>query len=337
MRCLQTRCILLVIPLSPLPIHLIIQPPHLISMAKFQWENLEQFISLTNLLSLRNGGQLGPGNMNRDEGVEVDDDFDRGNSDTGDSKEDELKQRFLDRFAEIMSRDKGGKHVCCVALRESGDRHLDEDVNVSLLVARNDTFNEQDTKFCGILERLLAAIGASVYGETIGLLVIKKELWEELVCYNQPRLGLYADSLRDNLKAFKASGSLDSIPPYRASYSPQSGDLDLKTFCDCTSIGPYSEATHDAYMKLAQDHVRSLESILCTGDRATQRRLLAEHTHSIRHLESLRIYVNSCPKVSVGRRVLSDILFLGRLRSCYYTLVEGALNIPGSLGYLSFL
>ncbi|KAI6102714.1 hypothetical protein EDD17DRAFT_232893 [Pisolithus thermaeus] len=317
-------------------------------MAKFRWDNVEQFISLTNLLSLRNGGQLGPGNMNRDEGIELDEDFGRGNSDTGDSKEDELKQRFLDRFAEIMSRDKGGKHVCCVAMQESGDRHLDEDVNVSLLLARNDTFTEQDTKFCDILGGLLAAIGASVYKETIGmrvgvlrerpstddmcivgLPVIERELWEELLCYNQPRLGLYADSLHDNLKAFKAAGSLDSIPPYRASHSPQTSDPELKTFCDCTSIGPYSDATHDAYMKLAQEHVRRLDSILCTGDRATQRRLLAEHTHSIRHLESLRIYIDSCPKASVGRRLLSDILFLGRLRSCYYTLVEAALNIPG--------
>ncbi|KAI6000933.1 hypothetical protein EDC04DRAFT_1069347 [Pisolithus marmoratus] len=298
-------------------------------MAKFQWENLEQFISLTNLLSLRNGGQLGLGDTKKDEDVEVDDDFSRGNSDTGDSKEDELKKRFLDRFAEIMSRDKGGKHVCCVALRESGDRHLDEEIKISVLVARNDTFNEQDTKFCSTLERLLTAIGASVYEETIGLPVIERELWEELIRYNQPRLGLYADRLLDNLKAFKAAGSLDSLPPYSASQSLQHNNSELKIFCDNTDIGPYSDATHDAYMKLAQEHVRTLDNILCTGDRVTQQRLLAEHTYSIRHMKSLRIFINSCPKLSVGRRLLSDVLFLGRLRACYFTLVEAALNIAG--------
>ncbi|KAI6138605.1 hypothetical protein BKA82DRAFT_4234313 [Pisolithus tinctorius] len=297
-------------------------------MAKFEWENLEQFISLTNLLSLRNGGQLRPGNTSKDEDVGVDVGFNGGNSDTGDSKEDELKERFLDRFAEIMSRDKGGKHVCCVALQESGDRHLDEDVRISLLVARNDTFNEQDTKFFRTLGRLLAAIGASVYDDTINPHAIEQQLWVELVCYNQPRLGLYADSLHDNLKAFKAAGSQDSIPHYTPQ-PPHNDDSEHTTFRDDSCIGPYSEATHDDYMKFAQKHILELDTILSAGDRATQQRLLAEHTYSIRHMKSLRIYIDSCPKASVGRRLLSDILFLGRLRSCYYTLVEAARNITG--------
>ncbi|KIK15395.1 hypothetical protein PISMIDRAFT_16539 [Pisolithus microcarpus 441] len=79
----------------------------------------------------------------------------------------------------------------------------------------------------------------------------------------------------------------------------------------------------------AQNCILKLDAILRTGDRATQRRSLAEHTYSIRHMKSVRMFINSHPKVSVVRGLLSDILFLGRLRSCYYAIVEAALNIPG--------
>ncbi|KAI6146682.1 hypothetical protein BKA82DRAFT_4356100 [Pisolithus tinctorius] len=317
-------------------------------MAKFRLDNPEQFISLVNLLSLRNGGQLQPSKKEEEEHEDNDVCADDESTVWG-GKEDEFKQRFLDRFAEIMSRDKGGEHVCCVALRESGDQRLDEDVKISLLVARNANFKNLDENFRRRLEKLLATIGTSVSGQQNGRLVllciqirlddscildivaVKNELWEELLCYNQPRLDFYADSLRANLKAFKAAGSLDSIPHYNPRL-PQNDDSEHKIFCDDSCIGPYSEATHDDYMKLAQKHILELDAILCTGSRATQRRLLVERTYSIRHMTSLRIFINSCPKVSIGRGLLSDILFLGRLRSCYYTLMEAALNLPGFSG-----
>ncbi|KAG6328304.1 hypothetical protein ID866_10785 [Astraeus odoratus] len=138
----------------------------------FRWENIEQFISLVNLLSLRDGGQLGSRNGDDDDEVpEVSDDgIHSGASSVG--GEDELKQHFLDRFAEVMSCNKGGKHVCCVALRESGDQHAEEGVTVSLLVARNSTFSDEDVKFCRTVEMLLRAIAASVYKKITSELVI---------------------------------------------------------------------------------------------------------------------------------------------------------------------
>ncbi|KAI6165506.1 hypothetical protein EDD17DRAFT_1690553 [Pisolithus thermaeus] len=253
-------------------------------MAKFQLDKPKQFISLVNLLSLRNSGQLQP--SNGEEEHEDDDVFG-----------DKFKQRFLDRFAEMMSRGKGGKYVCCVALRESEDRHLVEDIKTTLIVARNDDFNNADEKFRSKLERLLSAIGASAYRDSNNISVVE-ELWREMLCYNQPRLDCYADSLDKSLKAFKAAGSLDSIPPYYSPQPPRNDDSGHRTFCDDSSI-------------------------------VTRRRSLAEHTYSIRHLKSLRIFINSHSKASVGHKLLLDILFLGRLRSCYHTLVEAALSIPG--------
>ncbi|KAI5992173.1 hypothetical protein EDD15DRAFT_2577266 [Pisolithus albus] len=255
-------------------------------MAKFQLNNPEQFISLVNLLSLRNGRQLQPS-------IEEE----RQN----DTREDKFKQRFLDKFAEMMSRDKGGKYVCCVALRESGRKDLAEDFKTSLIVTRNVNFSNEDEIFRSRLERLLSAIGT--LGDALFLdISAGEELWKEMLCYNQARLDCYADSLRESLKAFKAAGSLHNIPHYTScpSRSAASGH---ESFCDDSSIGPYSDKTH--------------------------RRSLAEHTYAIRHMKSIQIFINSHPKVSIVHGLLSDILFLGRLRSCYYTIVEAALNIPG--------
>ena len=136
----------------------------------FRWENVEQFISLVNLLSLRNGGQLGSGSAEKDEEIHITD-SDVGEDDGSEANaggEDGLKHRFLDRFAEVMSRDKGGKHVSCAAIRESQDQHTEDSVRVSLLVARNEAFGDHDQTFFSTVEKLLSIIGASVFAKTKG-------------------------------------------------------------------------------------------------------------------------------------------------------------------------
>ncbi|KAI6146665.1 hypothetical protein BKA82DRAFT_625353 [Pisolithus tinctorius] len=247
-------------------------------MANFQWDNREHSSASSTSYPCATAAN------EADDGEEVDIDIHGNKHSIGDSREDKLKQHFLDRFAEMMSRKKGGKHVCCAAFRESGDRCLDKDVKISLLVARNSNFWDLDKTFRSRLEGLLATIGASVHGEQYDISAVKEELWEEVLRYNQPRLKFYAARLRDNLNAFKNAGSLASIPSYR--------------------IG------------LAQERILELDNILCSSDGADQQRLLAEHTYSIRRMASLRILINSCPKASVGHKLLRDICFLGRLKSC---------------------
>lgn len=134
----------------------------------FRWKNVEQFISLVNLLSLRNGGQLGSGSAEKDEDTHIADSDVSENDEANAGGEDGLKHRFLDRFAEVMSRDKGGKHVSCVALRDSQDRHTEDGVRVSLLVARNEAFGDHDQTFFSTVEKLLSIIGASVFAKIKG-------------------------------------------------------------------------------------------------------------------------------------------------------------------------
>ena len=132
------------------------------NMGNFRWANVEKFISLVNLLSMRNGGQVVPSTRKEDE----EDDASWEDDSTAQlhlsGREDELKQKFLDRFAELLSRDKGGKYVCCVALRESGSQNIDDDAKVSLLVTRNKAFEGLDRKFCGAVQKLLTTLSESV-------------------------------------------------------------------------------------------------------------------------------------------------------------------------------
>ncbi|KAI6028952.1 hypothetical protein EDC04DRAFT_148170 [Pisolithus marmoratus] len=241
---------------------------------------------------------------------------------------DDLKRRFLDRFAKVMSRNKGGECVACVALRESKYVDLQEPdgVKVTLLVARNEAFGDEDCNFCNKVEKLLAALGASARTHTKNP-VAEQTLWEAILHYNEPRLEQYALNFEDSALAFAHNGYLDSIPPYYLAQAVGNSQ-GVGAFCDSNGIGSYCRATHNAYMRFAQAHIRELCDILSVDDRAVQRQLLAEKAYSIRHMESVRIFINaSCS--DLGSRLLSDIHFLGRLRSCYHTLVEAAETIPG--------
>ncbi|KAI6037927.1 hypothetical protein EDC04DRAFT_2897105 [Pisolithus marmoratus] len=284
-------------------------------MAKFQWENREQFISLVNILSLRNGSQLRLNDDEENEEVEVDVDILGSKAFIWNSKGNELKQHLLDSFAEIMSRDKGGKHVCCVALHESGDWSRDVDAKISLFVARNTAFKDRDKKFCSTVSELLSTVGASLHDKARDLSVVKEKLWEELVRYNQPRIDRYAGSLRGDLRAFKNAGSLENIPPYSTESQSR--------------VAATRNLSLSATTLFAHGRILELDDILCSNNRAARRRPLVQRAYAIRRMKSLRILIGSCSKASIGRKLLKDIQFLGRLESCFHTLIEAAPRIPG--------
>jgi hypothetical protein len=143
----------------------------------FHWDlpglNATRFASLTNLLSLRNGGQLEPAGpsvvqpSSHTDVLEVeDDDID---SLTDLNVEGEipaasvppksspnhirLMEKFLDRLAELVSREKGGDRVACTAMR-AGDHE------VHLWVSLNDSFTPQDRNFLKRLEEDLTRIAS---------------------------------------------------------------------------------------------------------------------------------------------------------------------------------
>ncbi|KAI6020958.1 hypothetical protein BKA83DRAFT_4494776 [Pisolithus microcarpus] len=299
----------------------------------FRWEDAEMFASLANLLSLRKEACFGPTERG-DEDTE--DDMDSAHARAGG----DLKRRFLDSFAKVMSRSRGGKCVACVALRESGDVDLEEPdgVKVTLLIARNGAFEDVDYIFCNEIERLLAALGASArkhtkafeeLTETLADPVAEKALWEAMLHYNEPRLKQYAAALKRSVLAFADCGYLDRIPPYHLA-QPASNRLGVGAFCDSDAIGSYCWATHAAYMQFAQAHIRQFLSILSSGNKGEQSRLLAEKAYSIRRMKSVWMFIKaSCDDSDLILKLLSDIQFMGRLRSGYHTLIAAAETIPG--------
>lgn len=117
--------------------------------------NKPLFVSLTNLLSMRNGGQLEAhdtwsGDATGDSGSETS----SGAATTvhpATLAGPELKTRFLDRLAEVVSCEKGPTHVACAVMKE-------ENTHVTIWVARNEGFVGADVTFLKTFQELMGKI-----------------------------------------------------------------------------------------------------------------------------------------------------------------------------------
>ena len=68
----------------------------------------------------------------------------------------ELKKRFLDRLAEVISYRKGGTHVSSTALDEKVD-------SISVYMARNDGFYDDDKEKLPVLLKLISDTRESMF------------------------------------------------------------------------------------------------------------------------------------------------------------------------------
>ena len=124
---------------------------------KFSWNqgglNKPLFVSLTNLLSLRNGGQLDAEDAFSDDSSDVTEETSSSapTSHPATLSGQELKPRFLDRLAEVVSCKKGPTHVACTAMKEEINQ-------VIIWVARNEGFVETDIVFFKRFEELMGKI-----------------------------------------------------------------------------------------------------------------------------------------------------------------------------------
>lgn len=131
----------------------------------FDWSFSEfgrtHFTALANLLSLRNGGQAEPASL-PDGVLEADpnDDWDAASVDTrkvhqiSDSGHDRLKRKFLDCLAEFATNMRSGKTVACTAMKEAED-------NVTVWIARNEGFPDQEKSLFSRLSALLSSLSCS--------------------------------------------------------------------------------------------------------------------------------------------------------------------------------
>ena len=119
----------------------------------FHWQleglNRSRFAALVNLVSMRQGGEMSP-SAEEDTSNDVDH--------PSTSPERKLRMRFLDRFAELVSRDKGPELMSCAMLRETGGK-------VEIWVSRNSGLDsEEDDRFFGDFERLMPNVRRSDEG-----------------------------------------------------------------------------------------------------------------------------------------------------------------------------
>ncbi|KAJ4000321.1 hypothetical protein F5050DRAFT_1839842 [Lentinula boryana] len=161
--------------------------------SSFTWETqkLRVFNALINLLSLRNGRQLELKCVNQSAPFVND-------------PHRQIKQRFLDRFAEVISNQRGAEHVACTIMRESGD-------HVVIWVARNGGFRVKDISFlekfsaemCALAARNVDGSGAS--------------LWNLLLNYYLPRLQDYRGRLLKKVQEHRQTLSLIDNNEFRHS------------------------------------------------------------------------------------------------------------------------
>jgi len=152
---------------------------------RFHWGlnglNEPRFRAYSNLLSLRNGGQIdSPSETerfhnNENEGMDGDDDADTVVAQEITSfSNTKLKEVFQDRVAELVSNAKGGYHVAATLLIEWQEE-------AKLLVAKNETFKQRDRDFLELLQTRLRAIASTDR---------KNSLSVGFLCANTSRIGI---------------------------------------------------------------------------------------------------------------------------------------------------
>ncbi|KAK0735080.1 hypothetical protein B0T26DRAFT_690770 [Lasiosphaeria miniovina] len=264
--------------------------------------NKSRFEAYTKLLRLRNGGQV---EESSDFSERPDDDIEL--TDPSDGTESlrvhnlshvdnsRLKRAFLDRLSELVANSKGGHHVSAALMVEWPDR-------VDVLVARNSGFKPDDPSV-RMLERLSSGLREI---SRIGLTDSKlhrsraEKLWASLVDWYKPRLMDYIVQAKLALKKCNLDG-LTADPPTSQATSPQ------------VQTSPLPSKLRELYDTLNNTPRLStkagLEGVI----------LLAYH---ICYLFPESEFKQITKDKSGIRSIRNALGFLGRLQSCFNTLIN---------------
>lgn len=126
---------------------------------RFHWDlsglKKAEFQALANALLLQTGRQTEESSRFDSQNFAIDTDVSSQASDDtvqneflSDSSPEKLKRKFLDRFSEFVSKEKGAKNVSCVVMAEGED-------DVMLWVTKNEGFTEEDENNLKVLEHLI--------------------------------------------------------------------------------------------------------------------------------------------------------------------------------------
>ncbi|KAL7806178.1 hypothetical protein V8C26DRAFT_416942 [Trichoderma gracile] len=261
-----------------------------------------RFEAYAKLLRLKNGGQIEEASNFSEM---PDEEAESNTLDDADSvhanafsmfDERKLKRAFLDRLSELVANEKGGYHVSSSLMIEWPDR-------VDILVARNNGFREADATL-----RMLETIASSL--RDISRLAssdpvatsVKQQLLTSLVQSYKHRLSIYVGQAKRALKAISRPTEAqeetltlaDRAPSLLSRLEGLRSLIDLVTHSPSQdSIEKLIQSAHDAYRSYNEHDFKEITSNLA------------------------------------NTRSLRDALgYLGRLQTCFDTLVRSAERLP---------
>ena len=329
----------------------------------YSWDEQQvtRFAAMANLLSMRHGGQLSSAAPIDDEDDVLSNDGDDILSEADTDRpgpiatpvESKLKKKFLDRFAEIVSRAKNEpsnpanrnrKHRKDASTGQSAEAHdsfvactclREYDRNVKLFVTRNNGLDAKDQAFFREIESLFRTLSnhlhqscdqssGGVASEQHNLAILG--LWHEIVAYNAGRIEYFLPSLSEGLS------KVLSIPnaAHRMSWEATKDYQEVtERFTDDEAIGEYSESTHATYMTLARQQLHELQAVVSQRglgklSEGEVHRQVLERSYPMRYRKSVNLFIKRIllSEQRSANRLVQDIAFLGRIKSAHLTFLK---------------
>jgi len=264
---------------------------------KFDWKeqglDRSRFEALTKLLRLRHQGQV-------ETPTRYDDDHDDDNipetdcssvkaSPPSDLEAGRLRRQFLDRLAELMANQKGGRHVAATAMSVSPN-------SVKVTVAKNDKFRLTDKEFLERVQSLLRRIAAATLDDGS-----RDELWAALVVHSEPRIQGYLVEVRQLLKRYQQQHASTARQRVQKAAVAPSLDSELSDLCIAV-FGQHASTVCRNDLLVTQAH--AIHKMFPSGD-----------------FESLDFPAGASLRTALG--------FLGRPRTSFHTLVAAAERLEG--------
>ncbi|KAL9632471.1 MAG: hypothetical protein Q9164_005301 [Protoblastenia rupestris] len=340
--------------------------------APFSWDDkIFQFHAMVNLLSLRNGGQLDismheHSKDSDNDPSEYEDDI-LSETDTNHagpiatSIHDKLKRKFLDRFAEIVSRErnvpsrnrqnstkknqkrKKKQNEKRKNMQTQNDEQEDNDDgaresfvacaclrehddHVEVLVTRNNGLDLEDKAFFKELETLFSNISQKHDYEKA-----RERLWIKIVMYSHGRIFSHLPILKSQLQAVLEATEPPTLSLDQFQQPPQStAPLASNAIDDESSTNAHTMGLSNMRLRLGElySFVKAL-SVTLAPDHEDIRKLL-DLSHSLRYEQNLRRFVITTlnHQKAASRCLIREIAFLGRIKAAYFTVISAIQTFP---------
>ncbi|KAJ3839151.1 hypothetical protein F5878DRAFT_138453 [Lentinula raphanica] len=200
-----------------------------------------------------------------------------------------LKRRFLDHFAEIVSKEEGGPHVACAVMREYAD-------HVNIWVARNEGLSEKDSSFFDAFSAEMKTL-ASQDPRSESLWVLLLDYYSKrLKTYRKNCLG-FAQQNRSALLAVVKHSNIEQLICQLLEILFEHPD-DLKELCRIALLIACTGAHARTLITGIQNGTQLWRSIQCLGRFRSAHRTFCEIARWSSRFGSVCIFMISKPQIA---------------------------------------